>query len=354
MGGSGVRSWQRSPPSINVENRRKVEVKTCCSDCFEDDFLKRHIEENGKRTNSACNHCGSSSGRQIESTKLEGFVLPVITWFYQHLGDAEFPASYDSNLVGELVQEDFEIFSDEVEDNHSLLVEILAEHSHDPRDGDGLVFSDEWMRRADDYVRERASDFFSELKAGVHEYGHSLDPIAPNPIGGDVSLGRAYEATSEMLQRCTMAVSVDLRFWRGRCRKLSKTRDIIAPPAHLVPPERANQSGARVLYVASTKATALAELRPSIGDKVTLAEFRPNRELSLCRLVGERHLTSPFQDLDGYRRWSERQEVREYLGGLFSKPLTKADSAKGYLFTQYIAKMIKTLGFDGIQYRSSQ
>ena len=337
-------------------------MSLCCSDCFDDEFLERYVEMYGTADGEECKFCGSDQGHRIDATKLEDQLLPVIEYFYMHCGDAEFSYSASGGLVGELIQEHFAVFSAEVNDTHALVKEILRNQASDSQDRSGHCFDDEWMKRAGDFVDNGPKEFFSDLRKGVRRYGHALDPNGEPPIGYEFDLSRAYTETLKFLKRCEEIVPARCEeivpagqsLWRGRVGEHNKIKGIVAPPPEITSAMRANQSGSRMLYVASTKEAALAELRPVIDESVTLAEFKPTRDMRVCRLIRERRRKSPFADFDGYRKWFEQREIREYLGGVFSQPLTKSDSPREYLFTQYISNMARKAGFDGIQYRSSQ
>ncbi|MHB8065759.1 MAG: RES family NAD+ phosphorylase, partial [Ruminiclostridium sp.] len=104
---------------------------------------------------------------------------------------------------------------------------------------------------------------------------------------------------------------------------------------------RTNPAFIRYLYTAEDPHTALVEVRPYLGSKVSIAEIKINKALKIVNFSHET-LTDPYEDM-------------EYLVDIamnrFSKP--SDSNKKDYIATQYIAEYIKSLGYDGIRFDSS-
>lgn len=104
---------------------------------------------------------------------------------------------------------------------------------------------------------------------------------------------------------------------------------------------RANPSFIKYLYTAEEPYTALVEVRPYLGSRVSVAEVRVNAQL----IVADFSYDS-FGKLDGFE-----QCLMYMIMSDFSKP---SDSdKKSYIPTQYVSEFIKTLGIDGIRFNSS-
>ncbi len=132
------------------------------------------------------------------------------------------------------------------------------------------------------------------------------------------------------------------------------------PPERMRPPQnraiegRANPKGIPYLYVATSKETALAEVRPWIGALVSVGQFKTLRELRIVNCT---------TDLKGHRLYlefekepspDEREEsVWADIDRAFAMPVTPSDDLADYVPTQIIAELFKAHGFDGIAYRSS-
>ncbi|MCS6095446.1 RES family NAD+ phosphorylase [Shewanella baltica] len=115
---------------------------------------------------------------------------------------------------------------------------------------------------------------------------------------------------------------------------------------------RANPKGIPCLYVASTKETAMSEIRPWLGSIISVAKFSNTQELRVIdfsKYHGERfpfYIEEPDDD-------KKQQAVWWHIDNAFSEPVTNSDSKSDYTPTQIIAELIKSLGYDGIAFKSS-
>lgn len=114
---------------------------------------------------------------------------------------------------------------------------------------------------------------------------------------------------------------------------------------------RVNPRGIPCLYAASNKETAVAEVRPWLGALVSVARLKLVRELKLVDCT---------QD-DGieYEIWFEEPEVEERnqivwraIGHAFSDPVSPDPGIAEYAPTQVLAELFRSLGYDGLVYRS--
>ncbi len=117
-----------------------------------------------------------------------------------------------------------------------------------------------------------------------------------------------------------------------------------APPAELVPSGRANPNHIRYLYLCEDNMTPIYEIRPFIGQTVSVAELRLMQDVKVYDLT-----------LDIQEETSEPSihfpSLYNSIGKMFSKP-HNGDASK-YIPTQYLAEEIKKMGFDGLRYNSS-
>jgi hypothetical protein len=115
---------------------------------------------------------------------------------------------------------------------------------------------------------------------------------------------------------------------------------------------RANPSGFAYLYLATNENTALAEMRPWVGESVTLAIFKIKKYIKLvdCQpgvedwggRIFEKRPTA--EGIDKYV-WND-------ISKAFSRPVNRDDQESAYLPTQILAEAFKAEGFDGLAYRS--
>ena len=116
---------------------------------------------------------------------------------------------------------------------------------------------------------------------------------------------------------------------------------------------RANPPGFAYLYLATTPATALAEMRPWIGEPVTLAIFELLRSIKLvvCQAGAEDWEQRLFDRRPSVEK--RDQHVWNDISRAFARPVARDDQEGAYVPTQILAEVFKAAGFDGLAYRSS-
>lgn len=133
--------------------------------------------------------------------------------------------------------------------------------------------------------------------------------------------------------------------WKQNVRyKGWNAEDSGAPPADLTGNGRANPDHIRYLYLCEDSVTPVYEVRPVIGDTVSVAKFKLKKDIKLYDLTLDIH-----DILDG--EVVEFPRLYNTIGEMFSRPYN--GDATRYLATQYIAEKIKNMGFDGLRFRSS-
>lgn len=129
------------------------------------------------------------------------------------------------------------------------------------------------------------------------------------------------------------------------------------PDRKFVKAGRANAEYKAVFYAAVTPEVAIKEMRPWIGAYLSVAQFRTKKDLRIVNLfdvykgfeegfmlaINRSKLTG--KNFDDY--------VWHTIGEAFCQPVMLSDEPHGYLPTQIIAELIKSMGYDGLAYRSS-
>lgn len=127
------------------------------------------------------------------------------------------------------------------------------------------------------------------------------------------------------------------------------------PLKNLAREGRANPKGIAYLYLATSKNTAMSEVRPWIGGKISLAKFKLNRALTVIN-CSENHSVHPlyFKDVGFYEPGDKKKEnsVWTYINKAFSMPVLPNEDRAHYAPTQVIAELFKKAGFDGVAYKS--
>lgn len=137
---------------------------------------------------------------------------------------------------------------------------------------------------------------------------------------------------------------------RGMPRLAPCLTDRIMPLADKAHEGRVNPKGIPCLYAASEPWTAVAEIRPTLGAKITLAALAPTRGLTLvhCGFNEQAPVYPAEPDAD-----SRAAAVWAYISTAFSNPVARAEDHADYAPTQVLAEVFKEMGLNGIAYRSA-
>jgi hypothetical protein len=336
----------------------------CCADCFSDDYLVKLVREHGTPSSSRCFWCGSPRQRSVELAELTEPMRSVVERYfvrYEDLAQSGHIDATDGEYIGDLLSQELQAISDNVSKRNDLANAILN-HGLDYTDGDRTYDDDQfWFRREDDAsypdLTEELDDALDTLREAVWKHGHSLSAantksgIRPSPI-----VSEAIGLIRKELKLHKVTLPKGAKVFRARVEDdpIDDLSQLHAPLAHRVPAARANLSGQPVLYVADSLETALSEVRPAIGDLVVVGELKLRRAVRLCDLVRRGVALSPFEDLARHSRACAKQNMRAALGKEFASPIRPRDTARDYLFSQYVAQLIRRLGFDGLAFASSQ
>lgn len=169
-----------------------------------------------------------------------------------------------------------------------------------------------------------------------------------------------FDRVKNLFDGCKISLTPDETIFRARKYDFSDNlklqrqegfwgfnrKDSFVPPIKFTQANRANSTGIPCLYTSKDIKTAIAETRPFLGNKISVSEIKPKRELKLFDFYIDPSrnyleiLRPPHSDL-----WLD-------IAIYFSRPYENS-SKDEYLFTQCISDFLRLSSFDGIQYSSS-
>ena len=115
---------------------------------------------------------------------------------------------------------------------------------------------------------------------------------------------------------------------------------------------RVNSRGIPCLYVATSKETAMAEVRPWLDSTLSVGQFRLARDLTLIDFsVG--HASTFEYYMDEPAPEEREKSIWATVDRAFSEPVTSTPSTAEYVPTQVIAEFFKVKKFDGVVYKSN-
>jgi len=300
----------------------------CCSKCFSDRFLEKHIQKESKETGN-CTFCGSAAVALIDPLDLSDIFQQVIDLYSE--------TTQGGDLLVDLLRRDWHLFETMNEDKcYDLLGYIYPGISYKGKRYQPRIYPDS--------IRiDRWNIFREELKHKNRYFPQQSPDLEHLRNLFDYIILPENESPELM--------------YRARCNSEERTfsnDEMKKPPEKAVSGGRANPVGIPYLYTASDPLTAIAEIRPHKGDIVSVAEMTINGKLKLADLRNPRKTISPFElTEDDLNQLYVDIEYLCKLGEELTKPILPREAHLEYLPTQYLCEFIKHCGFDGVVYKSS-
>jgi hypothetical protein len=145
-------------------------------------------------------------------------------------------------------------------------------------------------------------------------------------------------------------ITVGAEEWGMRVALTPHDRDRMTPYSDKAREGRINPKGIPCLYTATHPRVALAEMKPTIGSYLTLAEFVTVSELRIVDFASER---IEIADSDEGPTDDEMDSMLwEDINDAFAEPVTSTDEVADYAPTQILGELFKCAGCDGIRYKS--
>lgn len=331
----------------------------CCVECFKEPNLRKYVEDHGEELEEPCHYCDNKKGNGIDISALEALFAPVVREHYtpyDSLPNFRHVDPMTGESLEDLLDMDFDVFSEEVSDREDLLFGILNSR-RDYKDPVEFDSGSMWFGRDHDWthvsLEELRDDSLSKLTEAIKKHGHTIVNFAERGKLTPEVLDAYNDILSE-LTHSSFTVRTAEPLWRARIGDWADMNDVRPPPAHKATPGRCNFGGQPVLYAASTLETAVSEVRPGKHSSVAVAEFRLTKDGKVCDLLAKPRPVSPFTDFKAYQREQRRRALAGTLGRMLAAPVRPGDEPAEYLVTQVLCRMIFSKGFDGIRYHSSQ
>lgn len=323
-----------------------------CSRHFNDSFLERNIFEKSAKE---CSFCHKTSNHGISGEVLKP-LFNMLLEVYSNQNSA-------GKKIAEILQNDWRIFddnSDDLDDMERLLLAIT---------GDKKVGWAVWSRprRWGADLNAEWEDFKHRIKS---ENRWFTDGSGAMPL---TKTRRSFEEIQNSLRSdirklypeiscengCGIEDDSSEVWFRARvCPDPDEPgfseREMGPPPAEASSGGRVNPAGIPYFYVASSRKTAIAEIRPDVGSRVTVAEFGALTG-AVCDLRAPKDAISPLllDDAERIRTLADVIAFLEVFAEEISRPVLPRKAAVDYVPLQYVCEFLKALGFAGIVFNSS-
>jgi hypothetical protein len=303
----------------------------CCPICFGDRGLRKNIFPIRAIESGRCSYCESDSVLLVEPVQLAEYFELLISAYRPHP---------DGGLLVELFRKDWGMFEHPRMDD-SRAKDLLAEILNDGEivrqtfvpiealEGNRLA---EWEKLRDELMYRNR--FFPDVNIDLERLELLLSPLTLDA-----------DDVPDLWYRARIRVG-DAAF---------PAADMGAPPKRFASHGRANPAGIPYLYLGSSQATAISEIRPHTGEVACVAEFRTPQDLKLVDLRNPRKSVSPFllEDAEDIGRMRSDLPFLERLGEELTRPVVPQAAAIDYTPSQYLCEFIKKCGYAGVVYRSS-
>ncbi|WP_169336683.1 RES family NAD+ phosphorylase [Woodsholea maritima] len=305
--------------------------KLCCAECFGDRHLREEIIPTLSECTGRCSFC-KATNQQLVTPRSLGDQFGAVIGVY--VPDDEGGRPLVEWLMGDWLI--FKTASMSAEKAQILLAEILDDgeivrRNFSPSEQCQTVNLDRWRDLKEEL--QHRNRFFPDSDFNKERLAELLDQLLLDSI---------YLPT---------------QWFRARIVKDGRqfgADEMGAPPKMRAGQGRANPAGIPYLYLASSKKTAVAEVRPHPGETVCVGTFNTPDNLKIADLRNPRASISPFQfddsDLPALRG---DVEFLENLGAELTRPVVPTAAAINYIPSQYLCEFIKKQGFDGVAYASS-
>lgn len=325
----------------------------CCEKCFVDPVLVKHLRKKGCK--GACDYCGARGVKVMPADNLHETFRPLIELF-EPLDEGKHSVA-ETTTLPECIEwrSEWHVFSDSLPDNVRCdLLDKIRRHDPKSGDADGYRSREPWAMLEDSIFRSSEEDIWEQFADSIKWKRRFI----PETLG---IMTDPKDWLPQFLHEIAFFVKPLTRYYRARLggieedyvvAKPFEAKDMGVPPRIKATAGRANPAGIPYLYVAEKEVTAVSEIRPFLGAKVTIAQVKPKQTLRVIDLTRITPIDSPFEHSD-LRLQVEKNALLGILNRELSKPVSPALAEIEYIPTQYLAEVILNANYDGIRYKSA-
>lgn len=337
----------------------KEDLYSCfciCAACVKDEYLKKYIVNTATQDDN-CTVCLQNKKviNIYTDSNFKNFSRFLIRYYYPeyeynyHWGGDELPSQFfqenpilshdfaDREDIEIIMDDFFHIMFDLWEDNSS--VDIYYGHDEGGRGLFANSIKEEKSLIWQNYKKALQTKNFYLLEEDAKEYFTKVLFELRLDIQIETVFSRARIGYKEITKKINSS--------EVKVKEAFSKKDLSAPPIFKSSAGRANRQGVSYLYLASTKETAIGEIRPHPGHYVSVGKFKNNETINVVDLR--------FINLMNYYRYPEELELFKFLRDIseeLSIPILPEEK-ENYLVTQFISDIIRQIGFDGILFNSS-
>jgi RES domain len=328
-----------------------------CSSCVKHASLKAFIDENGVAA-----HCGIclTQGTSIDVTAHEfrQLVKALIRYFYD---EWDYNGHWGGTSFDDLLLSDNPIFESAAGRDEDGLLDMIWHVTNPAYEdyGKGISLFAGYhsdgspagiLRAIRNDIDPRVAEIEARLKVenyfNVQPAMKTLLKKHKGSIDRSIAKGsKFYRARVGFAQKkILLDMSLDSKVYHY---EPYRGEEIAAPPIELTKAGRINRSGVSFFYGSTTARTAIAEVRPHPADIVSVGKFKTTRRLLVADFTNIQinHYSSSDKLLDEF--------CIIHSIGLYLNKTVPPEERSHYSVTQLAADVLRTVGYDGILFRST-
>lgn len=315
----------------------------CCTECFSSEHLRTIIQSNSSEI-GRCNFCGNNGVKLYDPRELLLFFRNLFDLYAVTDSTISDANPLEIQILNDFPNKIFKIADTSV--IRKLIVAIVEDEA------DSFIE----LLKADVYieclVNPSTKNEASILEVSWEKFVEEIKFENRFHIKNTIELTKL----EKLLKRHQRDIFKGKILYRARISEKNgfNISEMGNPPRHLTKAGRANPQGISYLYLASDIDTTVSEIRAALFDFVSIGEFRLKEDITVINLR-ETELYDPIYlaDQDELKDFIIHFPFVYRLEKEISKPSRRADNELDYLPTQYLSEFIKSLGFDGVEYKSS-
>ncbi len=313
----------------------------CCINCFESNYINNVILRN--KINGNCDYCKSENVSIYDSSELNVFFKGIIDLYAV---DNLQGRPLEEQVVSDFDSKVFSLKLIKTNNIKQLINDIIK---------DDIVYYQDILNNPVQ-LKYRNSDveevIMKPLSLSWDKFSDEIKTVNRFHFVNALDL----ERLKSLFKNFEKSIPKGKKFYRARISNNIKgypIEEMGNPPNDLAKSGRANPNGISYLYLANDITTTLYEARASLFDYVSVSAFRLEENISVVNLSRSTYDVFLLAEKELLEEVLIHNPFIDKLEQELSKPRRKNDSELDYLPTQYLSELIKSMGFDGIEFKSS-
>ncbi len=320
----------------------------CCVNCFSEPHINEFIRD--EDTKGDCEYCNSKDVYINNVEDVGDFIIEGILRYYEDAAEQityvsrEGGYQYPTKSITEILLEEEDIFGEALDDPTTLVDDFIDD------DGTPYVRHDPYgsLPGAPDEI-EYWSEFCETVKR-VKRFTAFLDAEDSNLFDPKKPKNLLSNLASSFFSFQLSDFPPGTKIYRARIKSESIIyghKELTSPSLSDTRNSRMSPVGISFFYGGMDSDTCIHEVRPSVGEKIVIAEFEVIKDLSILLLSNniERAMSKYNPDYEYSYEEFFKPFLRHFITDI-SRPIRDTDSDVEYVPTQVFTEFIKSFDFD--------